>query len=162
MRNNTQAYIALGSNLADPKNQILTAIKAIEQLESSQLISRSSLYISQPMGPSDQPQYINAVIQISTNLQPIVLLDKLQTIELEHGRVRKNERWGARTLDLDILLIDNLKLNTKRLTVPHYGMKERNFVLIPLLEIAPNLVLPSGEKVANLAAQIGNQGITKL
>ncbi|MGX9080354.1 2-amino-4-hydroxy-6-hydroxymethyldihydropteridine diphosphokinase, partial [Klebsiella pneumoniae] len=96
----------------------------------------SQLYGSRPMGPADQPDYVNAVVRLTTRLAPLALLDQLQSIELEQGRVRKEERWGPRSLDLDLLLYGAECIQSERLTVPHYGMKEREFVLLPLAEIA--------------------------
>ncbi|WP_372859854.1 2-amino-4-hydroxy-6-hydroxymethyldihydropteridine diphosphokinase, partial [Pseudoalteromonas sp.] len=103
------------------------------------------------MGPQDQPDYVKADACINTSLEPEQLLDLTQAIELEHGRVRKAERWGARTLDIDILLFGEHILNTERLTVPHYGLTEREFVVYPLQEIAPELILPSGASIQQIA-----------
>jgi len=148
------AYIGLGSNLSNPVKQVHQAIDQIKLLEQSSVTKLSSLYFSKPMGPQDQPDYINAVLSLNTSLSPIELLDSLQQIENFAGRIRKDERWGARVLDLDILLFDNLIINSERLVVPHYGLKLREFVLIPLSEISPNLTLPDGEKVSSLAKHI--------
>lgn len=156
------AYIGLGANLNDPQKQLITAIESIGRLPQTQLISQSSFYLSKPMGPQDQGDYINAVIKIHSNFSPIALLDQLQQIELAQGRIRKDERWGPRTLDLDILLFNNEQIDSPRLTVPHYGMKERNFVLLPLSEIAPDLILPDTSKLTELVATINKQGILKL
>lgn len=156
----TRCFIAIGSNLADPVVQAKAAINALKSLPNSELIAQSSLYSSQPMGPSDQPDYINAVVEIRTELTPIELLNCTQAIELEQGRVRKEERWGPRTLDLDIILFGNEVLDTERLTIPHYGMKQREFVLYPLLEIAPNLQLPDGTKLEDLISQVVRNGLT--
>jgi len=145
----TRCYIAIGSNLADPVTQAKEAITALKALTESRFVSVSSLYASKPMGPQEQPDYINAVACVDTLLTPIELLDALQQIENEQGRVRK-EHWGARTLDLDILLCGNEVMSTPRLTVPHYGMKEREFVLYPLAEIAPQLQLPCGQALSVL------------
>ena len=153
------AYIGLGSNLGLPETQIRQAINAIENIHSIQITATSSLYYSRPMGPQDQPDYMNAVVKLSTSLSPLELLDALQAIELEAGRVRKDERWGARTLDLDILLYDDLVLESERLTIPHYGMKEREFVLLPLAEIAPTLKLPDQSEVQTLANNIPTNGL---
>ncbi len=139
----TRCYIAIGSNLADPVAQAHSAITALQGLAASNWVCTSSLYASKPMGPQQQPDYINAVACIDTTLAPLALLDALQQIENEQGRIRK-ERWGARTLDLDILLYGDEVITTPRLTVPHYGMKTREFVLYPLAEIAPQLRLPCG------------------
>lgn len=152
-------FIAVGSNLGDPVTQAKVAIEAIKQLPKSHTVSCSSLYSSTPMGPQDQPDYINAVVEIQTELTPLELLDCTQTIELEQGRVRKEERWGPRTLDLDILLYGNEVMDSERLTVPHYGMKEREFVLYPLAEIAPNLTLPCGTRLNELLSIVDKNGL---
>ncbi|WP_413283784.1 2-amino-4-hydroxy-6-hydroxymethyldihydropteridine diphosphokinase [Vibrio sp. MA40-2] len=152
-------YIAIGSNLNDPVTQTKNAIKALKGLPKSQFLTASSLYSSTPMGPQQQPDYINAVVAIQTELPAIMLLDATQAIELEHGRVRKKERWGPRTLDLDILLYGNNTIDSDRLIVPHYGMKEREFVLYPLAEIAPNLIFPDGEVLSNLLSKVDKNGL---
>ena len=144
------AYIALGSNLHTPREQLKRALNALAQLPQTQLMAVSSFYRSKPHGPQDQPDYLNAVVEISTALSPLALLDELQRIENEQGRVRLR-RWGERTLDLDILLYGDEIIQTERLTVPHYDMHNREFVIVPLAEIAPNLVLPNGQKLAELA-----------
>ncbi len=143
-------YIAVGSNLVDPVAKAQRGIKAVSDIADILLVNSSSLYRSTPMGPQDQPDYINAVIQICTDLSPMALLDTLQQIELQHGRVRKDNRWGPRTLDLDILLYGNQVIDTPRLVIPHYGMKTREFVLYPLQEIAPELILPGGDSINSL------------
>lgn len=152
-------FIGLGSNLADPQAQIISALDKLEQLEHSKIVNVSSLYFSRPMGPQDQPDYMNAVVELSTSLSPIVLLDGLQAIENEAGRIRKDNRWGARILDLDILLFEQQVLQCERLTVPHYGLKLREFVLLPLTEIAPSLTLPDGDCVSLLAKNIEKNGL---
>lgn len=144
------AYIALGSNLHTPREQLKRALKALAQLPQTQLMAVSSFYRSKPLGPQDQPDYLNAAVEISTALSPLALLDELQRIENEQGRVRLR-RWGERTLDLDILLYGDEIIQTERLTVPHYDMHNREFVIVPLAEIAPNLILPNGQKLAELA-----------
>jgi len=146
----TVCFIGIGSNLDQPVEKAKQAIAALQSLPNSIFINCSSLYCSKPMGPSDQPDYINAVAQIETNLAPLELLDTLQQIELEKGRVRKDQRWGPRTLDLDILLYGNEEIVSERLTVPHYGMKLREFVLYPLAEISPKLRLPDGKTISDL------------
>lgn len=153
------AYIGLGSNLSDPQAQILSALTQIKQLEYCEVTSVSSLYFSRPMGPQDQPDYMNAVVAIETTLSPLALLEQLQRIENEAGRVRKEQQWGARVLDLDMLLFDQQLINTERLTVPHYGLKVREFVLLPLAEIAPNLQLPDGDSIQDLAQNIAPNGL---
>lgn len=155
------AYIALGSNLNMPIAQLQSALKAMDRLPQTKLLNVSSFYQSKPLGPQDQPDYVNAVACIETQLQPIELLDALQYIENEQGRVRLR-RWGERTLDLDILLYDDLQLQSERLTIPHYDMKHREFVMIPLQEIASELILPCGDRVTNLAIQFAQHNMQKL
>ena len=118
------AYIALGANLENPYQQLLQAIEHLKQLPLSEWGCVSPLYSSSPMGPQDQPDYVNGVAYIRTSLNPHQLLDELQKIELTQGRVRKSERWGPRTLDLDLLLYGQQVIQDERLIVPHYGMKE--------------------------------------
>lgn len=154
-------YIALGSNLKDPLSQANRAIIALQQLPQSKIADISPFYRSKPLGPQDQSDYLNAVIKLDTNLSPIELLDQLQSIEKSQGRVRKDNRWGARTLDLDILLYDNLIINSERLTIPHYHMQYREFVLYPLFDIAPNLTLPDDRKLHDLVAKCPINGLEK-
>ncbi|MEZ9522774.1 2-amino-4-hydroxy-6-hydroxymethyldihydropteridine diphosphokinase [Enterovibrio norvegicus] len=157
-----RVYIAIGSNLGNPVEKASLAIDALKQLPNTQFVCCSSLYSSKPMGPSDQPDYVNAVAIVDTLLEPLDLLDQTQRIELEFGRERKDERWGPRTLDLDILLFGDLQINSERLTVPHYGMKVREFVLYPLAEIAPDLHLPDGSAVTDLVAVVNRNGLTAI
>ena len=135
------AYIGLGSNLHDPLQQLTDAFAALSALPESQLSARSSLYGSKPMGPQDQPDYVNAVACLHTTLEPLSLLHALQQIENQQGRVRQR-RWGERTLDLDLLLYGDQLIELPELTVPHIGLAERDFVLYPLFEIAPELTIP--------------------
>jgi len=158
----TIAYIGLGSNLSKPIEQVKNAINEIKNITQSQVTAISSLYLSKPMGPQDQDNYINAVVALETSLSAIELLNALQAIENKAGRVRKENRWGARILDLDIILFGNNIINTERLTIPHYGMTEREFVLLPLAEIAPNLKLPDGKSVKLLSQNIANNAMVKL
>ncbi|MEZ8039365.1 2-amino-4-hydroxy-6-hydroxymethyldihydropteridine diphosphokinase [Vibrio sp. 10N.286.46.A8] len=153
------AYIAVGSNLADPVSQANLAIETLKNLPRTTFVATSQLYSSTPMGPQNQPDYINAVVAIRTELTPIELLDCTQKIEQEQGRVRKDERWGPRTLDLDIVLYGNEVIDSERLTVPHYGMKEREFVLYPLAEIAPSLQLPDGTELTELLKIVDKNGL---
>ncbi|MFI3216862.1 MAG: 2-amino-4-hydroxy-6-hydroxymethyldihydropteridine diphosphokinase [Methylococcales bacterium] len=134
------AYLGLGSNLQTPILQLQSARNAIQEMDAIEEISFSSLYRSPPMGPEDQPDYVNAVMGIYTTLEALSLLSAMQQIENEQGRVR-SQRWGARTLDIDILLYGDQQIHLVELTVPHIGIKERAFVLYPLFEIAPNLVI---------------------
>lgn len=152
-------YIGLGSNLSEPEQQIRQAVVAVGKIDTIMLSAVSALYFSRPMGPQDQPNYMNAVLKIQTSLTPLQLLDALQTIENKSGRIRKDNRWGARILDLDILLFDQLSIDHERLTIPHYGLELREFVLIPLHEIAPDLTLPNGKLISTLVTHIPVNGL---
>lgn len=157
-----RVYIGLGSNLATPLAQLRSALASLAALPHSSLIAQSSFYASDPLGPTDQPRYVNAVAALDTDLSPLALLDSLQTIELEQGRTRKAERWGPRTLDLDILLFGNQQVDEARLTVPHYHMHARAFVLYPLAEIAPELHLPDGRTLRELLSACPFEGLERL
>ena len=158
-----RVYIGLGSNLAEPLRQLQTALAAIAELPHSQLVTTSSFYASDPLGPPDQPRYVNAVAALDTALAPLELLDALQRIEQEQGRVRKAERWGPRTLDLDILLFGDRLIDEPRLKVPHYQMQERAFVLYPLAELAPaQLELADGRRLSDLLAACPFVGLDRL
>lgn len=156
-----RVYIGLGSNLEQPQQQILTAINDIQTIAGLELVARSSLYHSPPMGPQDQPDYINAVVAVETALAPLELLDALQQIEQSHGRVRKRH-WGERTLDLDILLVDDKVIEEPRLTVPHPGIAERAFVAYPLAEIAPDLIVPGKGSLVDILANCPLDGLEKV
>lgn len=147
-----RCYIGLGSNLEDPRQQVSQALTELAQLAHCQLIVASSLYRSDPVGPPGQPDYINAVACLDTELEPHALLDQLQAIEQAHDRVRKIH-WGPRTLDLDLLLYGEQVISTERLTVPHAFMAERSFVLWPLAEIAPATVLPDDRTLEQLLSK---------
>jgi len=155
------AYIGLGSNLDNPESQLKTAIEALAGLPQSRLQACSSLYLSVPMGPQDQPDYVNAVVQLSTGLEAEALLNKLQGIEREQGRVR-SQHWGPRTLDLDILLYGQGVVATERLKIPHPGIAERSFVLYPLAEINGQLEIPGLGGVQSLLAQCPDAGLSRL
>jgi 2-amino-4-hydroxy-6-hydroxymethyldihydropteridine diphosphokinase len=157
-----KVYIGLGANLQQPEEQLHSALEKINLSDDITFCQCSSFYQSAPMGPQDQDDYINAVALLKTTLTPLALLDFLQSIELQQGRVRKSERWGARTLDLDILLFNNEKIDLPRLIIPHYGIKQRNFVLVPLAELAPDLIFPDGTPIAQLISTISQQGLKKL
>jgi 2-amino-4-hydroxy-6-hydroxymethyldihydropteridine diphosphokinase len=160
--NTVRCYIGLGSNLEDPSRQVLTAINEIAELPHTQITFSSSLYRSAPMGPQDQPPYINAVVEVLTCLSAMELLQQLLEIEQRHGRVRGKQRWTARTLDLDILLYGREVIETAELTVPHPGITERNFVLYPLQEIAPQLIVPQLGPIARLMAGCQRGDLVKL
>lgn len=140
----TIAYIAIGSNLASPLEQVNAAVQALGEIPQSKIVAVSSFYRTPPLGPQDQPDYLNAAVVLETALNAETLLDNTQRIELQQGRVRKAERWGPRTLDLDIMLFGHETINTERLTVPHCDMKNRGFMLWPLFEVAPDLIFPDG------------------
>lgn len=158
-----RAYIGLGSNLATPLQQLRDALAALKALPGSRLAAVSSAYASDPLGPADQPRYLNAVAALDTSLVPLQLLDALQAIELAQGRQRKDERWGPRTLDLDILLFGDRLIDQPRLQVPHYHLHARPFVLYPLAEIAPpDLQLPDGRRLAALLEGCPFAGLERL
>lgn len=157
-----RVYIGLGSNLQAPRQQLRSALDALAQLPASQLHAASSFYTSEPLGPPDQPRYVNAVAALDTELEPLVLLDALQAIERGQGRVRKAERWGPRTLDLDILLFGQQIIQLPRLQVPHYHMQARAFVLYPLRELDPRLRLPDGKTIAELCDACPADGLQRL
>lgn len=139
-----RCFIGLGSNLGDSMETLSSAVNAIKAIEGVEQFQISSYYQSKPHGPQDQPDYVNAVASFTTSMSPENLLDSLQVIENTHGRVRSGSQWTARTLDLDILLYGNHQIDTERLKVPHPWMTQRDFVLYPLYEIAPDLSLPDG------------------
>ncbi|WP_150539382.1 2-amino-4-hydroxy-6-hydroxymethyldihydropteridine diphosphokinase [Actinobacillus vicugnae] len=143
-------YIALGSNLDNPLAQLKQAVESLKQFAIN--FEVSPFYGSKPVGPQDQPDYVNAVAKFDTELSPLALLDKLQSIENTQGRVRIR-RWGERTLDLDIVLYGKEQISNERLTVPHIEMKNREFVIVPMYDLSPDLELPSGEKLAEIYQQ---------
>ena len=158
-----RAYVGLGSNLDDPQAQIRQALRELDGLERVQLVRVSGLYRSAPMGPAGQPDYLNAVAALDTWLDADGLLLLLQGIEEFHHRVRNGERWGPRTLDLDLLLYGDQCIDSAHLRVPHYGLPERNFVLYPLAEIAPpDLVVPGQGPLAALLARCPDTGLQRL
>ncbi|XOV80249.1 MAG: 2-amino-4-hydroxy-6-hydroxymethyldihydropteridine diphosphokinase [Aestuariibacter sp.] len=156
------AYIGIGSNLNDPMKQLRDACRALKQLPDCQFIRASSGYISTPMGPQAQPDYANAVILLDTQLSCRALLRNLQNIEQQQGRQRDGQRWGPRTLDLDIILYGNETLNEADLIVPHYGCKAREFVIYPLAEIAPELIFPDGEALHTVKQRVPLNGLQRV
>ncbi|KIE93183.1 putative 2-amino-4-hydroxy-6-hydroxymethyldihydropteridine pyrophosphokinase [Actinobacillus pleuropneumoniae] len=140
-------YIALGSNLDNPLAQVKQAVESLKTFAINFEIS--PFYGSKPVGPQDQPDYVNAVAKFDTDLTALELLDKLQSIENAQGRVRIR-RWGERTLDLDIILYGDERIHSERLTVPHIEMQNREFVIVPMYDLNPDLVLPSGQKLAEI------------
>jgi 2-amino-4-hydroxy-6-hydroxymethyldihydropteridine diphosphokinase len=149
------AYVGLGSNLDDPVDQVRRALDALDTLPLTQCIAASRLYVSRPVGPQDQPHFINAVAHLRTRLSPLALLDQLQALEQRYRRVRQRH-WGPRTLDLDLLLYEDEILDLPRLRVPHPEMTARAFVLLPLAELAPRLQLPGGRRIEELTEALAS------
>lgn len=150
------AFIALGSNLQDPTQQVKRAFDAVAQLPETTLLKQSSLYKTAPVGYDNQPDFINAVVKVETTLAPEALMCHLLTIETQFGRERPFPN-APRILDLDLLLYDAVCMQTELLTLPHPRMQERGFVMLPLAEIAADLVLPNGESVVELAKNFPQQ-----
>lgn len=157
----SHAFIALGSNLENPKQHILQAFDELAKLPTSRLLVYSSLYRSAPVGRLDQPDFINAVVLIETALSPQALLSALLTIEQQHGRIRKSLN-APRTLDLDILMVDDLQCNEINLTLPHPRMHQRAFVLQPLMEISPDCHIPGQGAIAQLLAACSEQRLEQV
>ena len=157
----TRAWIGLGSNLEAPRRQVERAFDELARLPRTHLAGRSRLYRSDPVGPAGQPDYVNAVAALDTALEPLALLDALQAIERTHGRVR-TLRWGPRTLDLDLLLYGERVQACERLTLPHPRLHERAFVLYPLADLAPGLVLPELGALSELLRQCPYTGLEVL
>lgn len=154
------AYIGLGSNLESPVEQLREALKELATLPLSRLVAASSLYASRPVGPQDQPDFINAVAALETRLSPLALLDQLQALEQQHRR-RRQRHWGPRTLDLDLLLYANNAIDVPRLQLPHPQMAARAFVLLPLAEIAPSLNLFQ-QPLSAWLKRVEDQGLERL
>ena len=152
-------YIALGSNLNNPLEQLKQAVFFLRKFANN--VEISPFYGSKPLGPQDQPDYVNAVVKMETDLGAPELLDELQRIENRQGRVRLR-RWGERTLDLDILLYGDERIDDERLTVPHIEMKNREFVIVPLYDLSPDLVLPTGEKLAEIYRKFKDHRMVRL
>lgn len=157
----SSVYIGLGSNLEGPQQQLSSAIAEIGQLPATTVLQHSPFYRSTAIGPGEQPDYINAVAYLHTDLDAMALLQQLQAIEQAHGRQRLL-RWGARTLDLDILLFDDMVLETEALHLPHPRIAERNFVIAPLYDLCPGLALPDGTTLGSLLATMSQAGLQRL
>lgn len=155
-------FIGLGSNLDNPVLQIKTALQHLHGSTETKILKCSSAYQSKPLGPQDQNDFINAVVLIETRLNPLQLLKMLQGIEDRQGRIRNVQRWGPRSIDLDLLLFNKDTLYLPSLTLPHPELENRAFVLLPLAEIAPELILASQKKVSVLAENCSQDGIIKL
>ncbi len=153
-----RAFVALGSNLRDPRAQVLSAMDALALLPDTRVSARSRLYRSAPWGNTAQPEFVNAVAELDTMLEPRELLDALLAIERAAGRERNAARWGPRILDLDLLLHDGRLLDEPGLTLPHPHLHERAFVLLPLNEIAPGLNVPGRGRVHQLLERVDIDG----
>ena len=154
----SSAYIALGANLGDVRGNLRRAIEALDAAPGCRVTGVSPWYRSRAIGPGNQPDYLNGVVVLATTLAPLALLDLLQALEAAAGRERA-VRWGARTLDLDLLLFDELTLADERLTLPHPRLAQRNFVVYPLSDLAPELRLPDGTRVARLREALDARGL---
>jgi 2-amino-4-hydroxy-6-hydroxymethyldihydropteridine diphosphokinase len=155
------AYVAIGSNLDGPREQVAAAIERLRALPSTRFEVVSRLYLSRPMGPQDQPDFVNAAAGLLTLLAPRALLDALLDAERAMGRVRE-ERWGPRRIDLDLVWMVSAVVQEPGLTLPHPGVSMRNFVLYPLSDIAPTLDIPGHGRVSELKARSGAAGISVL
>ena len=156
------AYVGLGSNLQQPLQQLQNALQKINAIDHTQLMDRSSFYGSSAVGPGQQPDYVNAAARLQTELEPLALLDALQQIEQQQGRIRGPQPWLARTLDLDILLYNDQQIQLPRLQVPHPRLEQRHFVLQPLLDMDPQLELPNGKSVQQLLKKMSTEGLWRL
>ena len=154
------AYVAIGGNLGDRLGVLAEATRRLHRTPHLRVVAASCVYETKPHGPAGQPDYLNAVLQVVTSLSPHDLLNECRRVETSLGRVRR-ERWGPRTIDLDILVYEGVALHEPELTLPHPRMLERNFVMAPLADIAPDLAL-AGESVRTLAGNLGSAGLRKL
>jgi 2-amino-4-hydroxy-6-hydroxymethyldihydropteridine diphosphokinase len=157
-----QAFVALGSNLDDPATQVARALAAMDSLPETRLVCASRLYRTPPWGLGDQPWFVNAAAELDTRLEPRALLRALLALESRSGRERSGPRWGPRRIDLDLLLYQGRVIDEPGLHLPHPRLAERAFVLLPLADIAPDLLLPDGRRLADLIAQVDAGGIEPL
>lgn len=162
MRRWRPAYVALGSNLADPAAQVAAALGSLRGIPGTRLIARSRLWASRPLGPQDQPDFVNAVAGLLTQLDARELLGELQALERAMGRTGPLVRWGPRSIDLDLLAMGSDELSEPAICLPHPGVHERDFVLYPLAELAPELWIPGRGRVEALARRVANRGIVPL
>ena len=156
------AYIGLGSNLEDPRTQIRRASAGLQALAGTRLVRVSPLYRSTPFGPVPQPDFVNAVAAVLTQLDPRALLGELLALEKAMGRPAEHERWGPRIIDLDLLVFGRERRDEPGLTLPHGGIVERNFVLYPLCDLAPDLEVPGLGRVAELKGRLAPAGLERL
>jgi 2-amino-4-hydroxy-6-hydroxymethyldihydropteridine diphosphokinase len=156
------AYVALGSNLDNPQAQLWRAFDALATLPDSRLVLRSPCYRSRPHGPVAQPDFVNAAAALLTRLDARALLRELKALEARLGRATPVVRWGPRRIDLDLLVHGSTRLQDADLTVPHPGLAERAFVLAPLCDLAPCLVVPGVGRVAGLLQRVGKDGLERI
>jgi 2-amino-4-hydroxy-6-hydroxymethyldihydropteridine diphosphokinase len=156
------AYVGVGSNLDGPQAQVQRALSALGRIRDSRLVARSHLYQTEPLGEVVQPPFVNAAAGLLTQLTPEALLAELRALEVELGRQAPRERWGPRRIDLDLLVHGRETRATETLTLPHPGIGERDFVLYPLADIAPDLDVPGLGRVAALRARVANRGVVRL
>ena len=156
------AYVAIGSNLSNPAQQVATAFDRLASIHETLLVSRSRIFRTAPLGPQNQPEFVNACAGMLTRLPPEALLAALREIERAMGKVPPPVRWGPRVIDLDLLMLDAERRDGPGLTLPHPRMHERNFVLYPLADIAPTLRVPGRGRVADLARSVGQLGLELL
>lgn len=156
------AYVGVGSNLDDPAAQVTRALDALARIPASKLIARSPLYRTPPFGTVPQPAFVNAAAGMLTRLAPEELLAELRDLERALGRQAPRERWGPRLIDLDLLVVGQEKRATEALTLPHPGIAERDFVLYPLADIAPDLEVPGLGRVSGLRERVADRGVVKL
>ncbi|WP_430460145.1 2-amino-4-hydroxy-6-hydroxymethyldihydropteridine diphosphokinase [Thalassolituus sp. LLYu03] len=152
----TRCYLGLGANLNDPVRQLELAFESLRAINGFRLLRVSALYGSKPLGPQDQPDYVNIAVAAETSLAPLALLDETQRIEREQGRI-KLRHWGERCIDIDLLLFGDTEFHSERLTVPHKELCNRSFVVTPLLEIAPELTLPDGTRLKEVSPAFGGE-----
>lgn len=155
-----RVWIGIGSNLLNPMKQVDCAISAISKFPVTKIVALSSRYCSAPLGKKDQPNFLNMVVVLDTKLFPEILLSYLQYTELQQGRIRNSEFWSSRTIDLDILLFGKYVMSNFNLTIPHYDILNREFVLYPLIELDCNLIFPNGGTVLSYIQLISKNGLT--
>jgi len=156
------AYVGIGSNLQGPARQVENAAALLAAIPGTRLIATSSLYRSAAFGGIEQPDFVNAVAAVLTTLSPADFLVELQAIENRQGRERGEARWGPRVIDLDLLVYSGKKIESAELSLPHPGIGERNFVLLPLVEIAPDLVIPGLGRVASIPVNLDEPSISRI
>ena len=156
------AYIGVGSNLDDPRSKVLAAFAALARIPGTRVVLTSPLYVSRPLGPVAQPDFVNAVAGTLTQLSPAALLEQLRAVEKEFGRPARRQRWGPRVIDLDVLVHGRERRQQTELTLPHPGIVERNFVLYPFADIAADLEVPGLGRVSELKRRVVSEGLQRL